>query len=210
MSNYSFPLGFCRICDCHWLQHKHITYEYDTNRTHLSANSNPQSFLQIIDKRIDDLRSEQTQIQDAYKKLIEFLHTSSLIPVNNDVAEYLQYFIREEQMKKDAGTQNQAVINGLEKIRSDFISETEQLKKAIDEQKKAGGPREVIEPEKIFDLVDAIYALPITGRQIKEQVEGIKLGKEDYDTKREIQVKLPNKAAQSKVMIHAKRVTSKE
>lgn len=203
-------LGFCLVCDCHWLQHKHITYEYRTNRTHTKSTTERKQRLSSrdIDRRVDDLRKEAAQIQYVYRKLAEFLHTNSILPINDDVIEYLQYFIREEQMKQGAGAQNQDVIIGLQNMVNEFTSNIELLKRTLNEQKQAGSERDVIQPEKIFDLVGTLYALPITGRQIQQQVEGIKLGQERYGSQREILVKLPSKAASSRVMIQVRRITS--
>ena len=162
-----------------------------------------------IDRRVNDLRNEAAQIQHVYGKLVEFLHANSILPINDDVVEYLRYFIREEQMKQSAGAQNQDVIIGLEKTMSEFTTNMELLRKTLAQQKQAdGGGRDVIKPEKIFDLVGTLYKLPITGRQIQQQVEGIKLGQERYGSQQEILVKLPSKAASSRVMIQVQDITS--
>ena len=95
---------------------------------------------------------------------------------------------------------------------SEFTTNMELLRKTLAQQKQAGGGggggRDVIKPEKIFDLVGTLYKLPITGRQIQQQVEGIKLGQERYGSQQEILVKLPSKAASSRVMIQVQDITS--
>ncbi|CAF2089667.1 unnamed protein product [Rotaria magnacalcarata] len=198
--------GFCTVCDCHWLQHKHITYDYQTNRTHINSNartrrSNRQDMsLSDIDQRISDLRAEAAKIRDVYIKLAKFLHTNSIVPINNDIVEYLQYFIREEQMKQNAGAGNQELIAGLRKQLDEFTNNFELFKKAIKEQQESGELTDVLEPEKIFDLVGTLYDLPINGRQIQEQVNGIKFSQEKSAAHREKSIRLPAKAAESKVM----------
>ncbi|CAF1160764.1 unnamed protein product [Rotaria sp. Silwood1] len=94
--------GDCGICGCHWLQHKHITYEHKTKRVVMT--------LSDIDQRISDLRGEASKIQEVYKKVAIFLHANAIVATNDDILEYLQYFIREEQMKQSVGASNADVI----------------------------------------------------------------------------------------------------
>ncbi len=202
------------VCDCHWLQHRHITYEYRTNRTHIMSNNtryrgrNREMSLRDIDQRITDLREEERQIQDVYQKLAGFLHANSILPINDDILEYLRYFIREEQMKQGAGAHNNGVIAGLENMMAEFISNMERFRRTLKEQKESGSMRDVIEPEEIFTLVGTLYRLPITGQQIRRQVEGIKISQEKYGNQRENSVTLPAKAASSKVMIQMRKIIS--
>ncbi len=111
-------------------------------------------------------------------------------------------------MKQSAGARNNDVIAGLEKLMAEFNTNIELLRKTLNEQKKSGGVRDVIEPEAIFDLVGTLYELPITGEQIRRQVDGIKISQERYGAKREIYVRLPEKAASSKVMIRMTQIIS--
>jgi hypothetical protein len=164
--------------------------------------------LRDIDKRISDLREEAAQIQDVYTKLAGFLNANAILPINDDILEYLRYFIREEQMKLNAGARNSEVIAGLEKMMTEFTSNMELLRKTLKEQKESGNMRDVIQPEEIFTLVGNLYRLPITGQQIRQQVEGIKIGQERYGAQREKSVSLPRKAAYSKVMIQMREITS--
>ncbi|CAF0824824.1 unnamed protein product [Rotaria sordida] len=206
--------GFCTVCDCHWLQHKHITYEYKTNRTHINSNTtkrrerNQGMSLSDIDKRIGDLRDEAAKIQDVYKQLAKFLHANSILPINDDILEYLQYFIREEQMKQSAGARNEEVIGGLRKMMDEFTNNMELFRNAIREQKESGDMTDILKPEQIFDLVGTLYELPITGKQIRQQVDGIKFGQENYAAHRERSIQLPAKAASSKVMQDLKNIVS--
>ncbi len=122
--------------------------------------------------------------------------------------EYLRYFIREEQMKQSAGAHNNDVIAGLEKMMAEITHNMELLRKTLNEQKESGDLRDVIQPEEIFDLVGTLYELPITGEQIRRQVDGIKISQERYGAKREIYVRLPGKAESSKVMVQMRKITS--
>ncbi len=202
------------VCDCHWLQHKHITYEYNTNRTHIRSNTTTNSVankpmsLSDIDQRISDLREEKRQIQNVYRQLVQFLHANAILPINDDFLDYLQYFIREEQMKQSAGAQNTQVIASLQKMMTDYTSEMELFKKTLKEQKDSANSTEILQPKEIFRLVDTLYRLPITGQQIHQQVDGIKIGQGKSTSQRDIHVELPAKAASSKVMRQLKEIVS--
>jgi hypothetical protein len=52
----------------------------------------------------------------------------------------------------------------------------------------------------VIHLVGTLYRLPINGRKIREQVDGLKITQENISSKREIFVELPAKANSSKVM----------
>jgi hypothetical protein len=151
--------------------------------------------LSDIDKRISDLRDEKTQIETVYKKLAKFLHANAILPLNDDILEYIRHFIREEQMKKNAD-----VVEGLEKMMKDYTEEMELFKKVIEKEKDPSDSRDVLQPEEIFPLVGTLYRLPINGRKIREQVDGLKITQENISSKREIFVELPAKANSSKVM----------
>lgn len=212
--SYLIYSGFCTVCDCHWLQHKHITYEYKTNRTHINSDqrntrrSSQRVTLQDIDQRIRDLRDESEKIQAVYIKLAKFLHVNSLVPVNNDIKDYLQYFIREEEMRKSAGAKNGALLAGLKKQLEEFTNSMELFQKTIQEQQNSGDMTDIVEPDKIFDLVSNLYKLPINGKQIEEQVKGIKYGQESYAAHHEKSIELPAKAASSTVMQELQKIVS--
>lgn len=186
-------------CGCHWKKHKHITYEYKTNRV---------MSLGDIDKRLTDLREEAAKIQEVYKKLVKFLHVNAMLPVNDDLINYLEYFIHEEETKQNAGAKNTDVITNLKRILMNHKADMEVFKRALDDQKKNGNSTDVIQPDEIFTLVGTLYRLPINGKQIRAQVDGIKFSQEGNGTRRETNVNLPGKAASSKIMIQMVNATT--
>ncbi|CAF4687965.1 unnamed protein product, partial [Rotaria sp. Silwood2] len=192
----------CLTCGCPWEKHHHITYEYQTKLTHLNENAS----LNDIDKYITSLRNEQEQIKDVYKKLAKFLHANAILPLNEDIVEYLQQFIREEQMKNSAGARNSDVIDVLQKMMDDHKKEMELFKETIKNEGERPNSKDVLQPEEIFPLVGTLYHLPINGKNIREQVNGIKLSQDNIKRDREIYLKLPTKANSSKVMLQFKSV----
>jgi DNA-dependent RNA polymerase auxiliary subunit epsilon len=204
------------VCQCRWRQHKHITYECDTRLTHAGSNTtsntttNKELSLREIDQRITDLRKEQTHIQDVYKKLAQFLHAKSLIPINDVYIEYLQYFIREEQMKQNTGDYNTETIASLEKMMVDYKNEMEQFKKTLQDQREAGEQIEIISFDEVFALAGSLYHLPINGKKIRAQVNEIKIGQRQSTSEREKFIELPAKAAKSQVMLQLKRIVTSQ
>ncbi len=202
------------MCKCRWRQHKHITYECDTRLTDVGSNTtsntttNKELSLGEIDRRLTDLRNEKRQIEEVYKKLARFLHANSILPINDDFLDYLQYFIREEQMKQNSGAHNEELIASLEKMMADYKDDMELFKKTLQDQRDKEEETEVLKPEDVFTLVGTLYHLPINGKQIRAQVDGIKIGQEKYSAEREIYVELPAKAASSKVMVQLKDIVS--
>ncbi len=209
-------LGFCTVCHCDWKKHKHITYECNTQLTHAKSNttsnttSNKELSLKDIDKRIHALRDEQAQIQDVYKKLARFLYIKSILPINDVYIEYLEYFIREEQMKQGTRDYNTETIANLEKMIKDYKNEMESFKRILEEQKAAGKETETLSPDEVFTLAGTLYHLPINGKQIRAQVDGIKFGQRKCTADREKFVELPAKAASSKVMLQLRDIVSAE
>ena len=182
----------------------HITYEYQTNVTHL----NEKSSLTDIDKRITDLRNEKKEIEDVYKKLSKFLYANAILPLGDDVIEYLQHFLQHEQMKRDDGCQNDDVIRGLEQMLIDYQEEINLFRRTIENEKDPTKFKDVLKAEEIFPLVGTLYRLPINGPKIREQVNGLQLSQERISSEREIFVALPTKANSSTVMLQFKQALS--
>ncbi|CAF1212764.1 unnamed protein product [Rotaria sordida] len=191
-----YKTGQCTKCKCSWQKHQHITYEYETNVRRLTEASS----LSDIDKRISDLKDEKSKIEDVYKKLSKFLHANAILPLNDDILEYLRLFIKEEQMKKNAGNQNNDVIQGLEQMMKDYEEEINLFKKTIENEKDRSNAKDVLKPDEIFPLVGSLYRLPINGKKIREQVDGLKISQNNISSKREVFVELPVKANSSTIM----------
>ncbi|CAF3607506.1 unnamed protein product [Rotaria sp. Silwood1] len=200
------PVGhsICTKCKCSWKKHQHITYGYETNIRRLTEASS----LSDIDKRISDLRDEKSKIEDVYKKLSKFLHANAILPLNDDILEYLKLFIKEEQMKKNAGNQNNDVIQGLEQMMKDYEEEINLFKKTIENEKDRSNAKDVLKSDDIFPLVGTLYRLPINGKKIREQVDGLKISQNNISSKREFFVELPVKANSSTIMCQFKNIIS--
>ncbi|CAF1268032.1 unnamed protein product [Adineta steineri] len=81
-------------------------------------------------------------------------------------------------------------------------------KKTLEEQKNPLNPSQLVKPDEIFILVKTLFELPITGKQIKQQVDGIRISQIRSNAQRETFVELSAKAASSKVMLELKEIVS--
>ncbi|CAF3475891.1 unnamed protein product [Rotaria sp. Silwood2] len=144
-------------------------------------------------------------------QLTQFLRVNALNPVNDDILEYIEHFIREEKTKKNAGVQNDDVIAGLEKLLVDYKNEMNILQQAMKItsttiSNNSSNSTDVIKSEQIFLLVGSLYRLPINGAKIREQIEGLKNIQSKFSKNREHVVNLPIEANSSSVMTDLKNI----
>lgn len=74
----------------------------------------------VVDQRLQSLQAEKDAILGVCSKLAYFIRTNSINPVNDDIVEYIQHFIREEKQKGNSGAKNDEIIMGLEKLEEDY------------------------------------------------------------------------------------------
>jgi hypothetical protein len=177
----------------------------------MDTNNNVQSPVEMIEQRIKDLKAEQEAIIEVCTKLTQFLRVNALNPVNDDIIEYIQHFIREEKTKKNAGVQNDGVIAGLENLLADYKQEMDIVQKGMRINqttltKNSSDSSNVIQAEDIFALVGSLYRLPINGDKIRAQVDELKRVQHKFSRNREKTVSLPPEAASSSVMADLKRI----
>ncbi|CAF5138372.1 unnamed protein product, partial [Rotaria sp. Silwood1] len=165
--------------------------------------------LSDIDKRINDLTHEKSIIEDVYKKLSKFFCANATLPFNDAILQYHSLFIKEEQMKKKAGRQNDDVIQGLEQMMKVYEEEINLFKKTIENEKDRSYAQNVLKSDDIFPLVETLYRLPINGSKICEQVDGLKISQINILSKREVVVELPVKADLSSLMSQFKIILNK-
>jgi GTPase SAR1 family protein len=186
--------GSCRACGCDWTKHMHITYRYERNLTYVQLDNSdtvqtPQSIMTLIDKRISDLRKEETAIREICVKLSLFLKANSIIPFNDDMLEYLNHFVKEEKQKQLEGKDNAEIIRGLEQMIKDYTQEVNLFTRKISPTTdKLDNSAQI---DKIFDLVQKLYDLPINGKLIEEQITRMKEGRAQAATSAEHHVDLP-------------------
>jgi hypothetical protein len=190
----------------------HISYEYQTSITYVDID-NSNSPLANIDKRISALREEEAAILQVCNELAKFIKQNSITPYNDDIVEYIRYFIREEEMKQNAGADNKNVIAGLQKMIEDHEREQRMFNATFNNQTTntaSNLTNNKNEPEDIFDLVAKLYKLPINGPSIRQQIEGLKQKQLQVNGKKEYFVQIPLNASASTVMQRLKHIVSQK
>ncbi len=92
-----------------------------------------------------------------------------MTPYNDDIIEYIRYFIRDEEMKKNAGADNQKVIEDLPKLVDDYENEQKLFNTTLNNKTidiASNFTNNEYEPEDIFGSVSQLYKLPINGPSI--------------------------------------------
>jgi len=206
-------LGCCKKCGCKYEKHMHITYRYQEftiyvemkpphssqHRTTLSLRPSIsyETWLSTIHNRINDLKEEQQCMMKIAMELSYYLHRNAISPYNDDFIAYLDLFIHEEQLKQTADDHNQTVIEELQRLSNRYKQEIEFFKNSvprltIEEKFARRTPESItIGVKEIFDLVNKLYALPINGSLIREQVEGLKHGQSSKIGDHEISINVP-------------------
>ena len=159
-----------------------------------------------IDQRIEALRGEEKEILQICHQLSQFVQQNSLTPYNDEIMEYIRYFIQEEETKKAAGAQNQEVIQGLRRMIEKYENE-QRLHGRVSAASNTNEQNSFV-VEDVFGLVARLYKLPIHGRSIKEQVEGLKRLQSRGVEEKESLVQMPFNANPSKTMTQLKQIVS--
>lgn len=170
----------------------HITYEVRKSMASMDLNANNYRGLtadDLTEQRIQSLRAEEKAIINVCAQLTHFLRVNALNPINDDIFEYLEHFLREERAKKAAGTANDTVIAGLQQLLADYQRENKLIEAALKSDTAAAG--RPMELEQILLQVKCLYHLPITGAKIEQQVKQLNRVEDRFNRDREQTVQLP-------------------
>lgn len=182
-----------------------ITYEYKTYRNYRDvaekSNGSDDDILisKAIQEYINELKEEQTKIDDIYMKLSKFLHIHAIHPCSDDIVDYLYLFTQEEKIKEGLDIENKDMITNLTAITKKYEEEINYFKTTSTE-KYAENAAEILKPDEVFLQVGLFYRLPINGRRIREQVDLLKRLEDEGVKQREKHIKIPKKAAESRIM----------
>ncbi|RGB22399.1 hypothetical protein C1646_776149 [Rhizophagus diaphanus] len=172
--------GKCKVCGCHWDKHMHITYEnkYIFNKiidknieNQISEKKSDQELKREIieeyQRRVDQQRKEQEEIQEISLKFAQFLRQNAIAAYNDAYVDYLDLFIKGEKIKKNANPNHydDRILRGLETTRDNYLKQVEVIKQAIDSN---GNSKILITPKEIAELEQQLYNLPINGQTLKK------------------------------------------
>jgi hypothetical protein len=174
----------CMVCRHDWSLHMHISYE------------NEQSEVQVIDQNIQDMinqkashqtivkaaidsaqdlinqyEKEQKQIIDISAKFAHFTRKNAIVVFNDDLDAYLDLLIREEEGKKQAGADNESVLQGLKDVKNGY----REKKRIFDQALNTFGNQHIdLSSSDINQLVNDLYQLPMSGDKIKAVVDNLR------------------------------------
>jgi hypothetical protein len=114
----------CLKCSHHWQQHLHIIYELFPETVtvidsgieqQLSNHSDDitlkETAISQHQKRLEEYKLEQESIRETTAKFCVLLKDNSLVPYNDATIAYLDFMIKEEQAKVQAGGNNKKLLS---------------------------------------------------------------------------------------------------
>lgn len=171
----------CRECGHNWQEHLHILYELteetvtaiDTAieqklKTHANDLTLRLTALTQHEQRISDYKQEREIIRDAAAKFGVFLRKYSLAPYNDALIAYLDYLIKEEQVKVQAGGNNKRLLS-LTEERHKHTEAIEVITRNMNSQANWDDLREGA----IDRIVQQLYRLKHFGTTLKNMKQGI-------------------------------------
>ena len=132
---------------------------------------------------------------------MEFYQANALLPVHDQLTDYLELLIIEEEHKQADGANNRDVIENLKRTKHEMENAIKSMSVAGSTSPAASADRRnTLSLEDVFFHVKRLYSLPIHGRFIREQVEKIREVENEATRERERHVQLLNGGNQSKMM----------
>ena len=171
----------CRQCGHHWQQHLHVLYELEEEtvtaidtaieqklKTHANDVTLRETALSQHEQRIAEYKRERETIRDAAAKFGVFLRKFSLAPYNDALIAYLDYLIKEEQIKVQAGGNNKRLLS-LTEERHKHTEAIEVITRNMNSKANWDDLREGA----IDRLVQQLYKLKHFGMTLKNMKQGI-------------------------------------
>ena len=151
----------------------HITYEIKKRlKSEIFApHENDRTALRFVRKRIKDLIFEKQTIIEVCGRLSRYLRKNSLSAFNDTIFEYLEHFIREEEVKRQQGASNETVIAGLKQSLEDYRQMRDFVDKGNRNEASEPPADYWMRPSDVERLVKRLYELPLNGQKIRQQVE---------------------------------------
>lgn len=114
----------CSLCSHHWQEHLHVIYELvpetvtvidSAIERQISAHADDitlkQTAILTRKKLVEEFKQEQRTIREAAAKFCIFLKKNSLVPYNDALIAYLDFLIKEEQVKVQAGGNDKRLLS---------------------------------------------------------------------------------------------------
>ena len=171
----------CHRCGHHWQEHLHILYELIEEtvtakdsaielklKNHANDVTLRQTALTQHEQRINEYKQEREIIRDTAAKFGVFLRKYSLAPYNDALIAYLDYRIKEEQMKVQVGGSNKQLLS--------LTEERHKHSEAIEvimRNMNSGVNWDNLSEGAIDRMVQQLYSLKHFGSTLKNMKQGI-------------------------------------
>lgn len=171
----------CRECGHNWQEHLHMLYELEPEtvtaidtaieqklKTHATDITLRETALTQHERRITEYKEERETIRDAAAKFGVFLRKYSIAPYNDALIAYLDYMIKEEQVKVQAGG-NDKRLRSLSEERHKHTEAIEVITRNMNSKANWDDLREGA----IDRLVQQLYKLKHFGTTLKDMKQNI-------------------------------------
>ena len=171
----------CSLCGHHWREHLHVIYELfpetvtvidSAIEKQISAHADDITLKHtaILTRKtlIEEYKQEQRIIRDAAAMFCIFLKKNSLVPYNDALIAYLDFLIKEEQAKVQAGGNNKRLLS--------LTEERHKHQEAIKliTQHMNSSARSIDLSEGAVDrMVQGLYNLKHFGKNLRDLQQGI-------------------------------------
>jgi GTPase SAR1 family protein len=171
----------CLQCSHHWQQHLHVMYELfpetvtviDSRieqqlNNHADDITLKQTAISLHNKRVTEYKQEQETIRDTAAKFCIFLKNNSLVPYNDALIAYLDFLIKEEQAKVQAGGNNKRLLS--------LTEERHKHQEAIElitRNMTSNATWNDLSEGAVDRMVQGLYSLKHFGKNLQELKQGI-------------------------------------
>ncbi|CAG8803876.1 671_t:CDS:2, partial [Cetraspora pellucida] len=186
--------GKCKSCGCSAKSHEAVFYESiseyskkvdETIKNKILENkenqNNKQDHIGILQDKIDQLKEEQSIVDEIIIQFTQFLMQNAIAVFNDAYMEYLDYIIHLEKNKNNEDYNNE-ILEGLEETKRKYDEKVKVIKKMIENNDSSS---HTLSSEDIFKLEQKLYNLPDIGQYLqdvkKEEKKAFKYREKHYE-----------------------------
>lgn len=192
----------CMRCGHHWQQHLHVLYELheetvtmvdDGIQQQLASHADDitlkQTAIMKKEELVAEYRQEREVIRDAAAKFCVFLKNNSLVPYNDALIAYLDFLIKEEQAKVQAGGNSKRLLS----LTEERYKHQEAIE-VITRNTDSDAVRNDFSDGGIDHMVHDLYNLKYFGDNLKKLKQGIATAHQTTYRERPYTVKRRNRS----------------
>ena len=178
--------GTCTKCGHMWNQHMNLRYELKSVTKSFISPGVQQKIADVqserekmviykkeLDDKIGEFQKEHDDILQMSAQFGAFLKKNAIIPYNDAVADYLDFYINEEAQKDDR-VRNSFKIEKLRRSKASYEQERTILDKTLSGELKAAG--RIPTTEEVKGMIDSLFKLKHFGKGIKGVFNSLEKG----------------------------------